>query len=134
MKRNILIITLWVLLDAVALSQTACPIKITDVRNIRDYFSVLFQNTSGADITQYAFVVSFVDLEGRTHFVPEPAPGDPTRTLKPGKNASVNYPAPETLEFAFPIANAYVLHAEFADGSVWNDDGSHACRIATLQE
>lgn len=134
MKRNILIFALCALLDTAALGQTGCPIKITDVSNIRDYFTVLFQNNSSTEITGYTFVVWFVDLEGRTHFVPEPVPGDTARTVKPGKSASVNYPAPETLELAFPIANAYVLHAEFADGSVWNDDGSHACRIATLQE
>lgn len=98
--------------------QTASPIKVTDVSNIRDYFTVFFQNTSSAEITGYTFVVWFVDLEERTHFVPEPAPGDTAQILKPGKNAPVNYPAPEKLAFAFPIANAYVLHAEFADGSV----------------
>jgi hypothetical protein len=78
--------------------------------------------------------MSTVDLKGRTHFVPGPAPGDTTRAVTSGKNAPVNYPAPETLEFALTVANAYVLHAEFADGSVWNDDGSHACWVATLQE
>lgn len=133
MKRNILIFALCVLLDAAALGQTDCPVKITDVRNVRDYFSVLFQNTSGTDITGYKFVVWFVDLEGRTHFVPDASPVT-ARVIKPGKNASMKYPAPETLDFAFTIANAYVLHAEFADGSVWNDDGSHTCRIAALQE
>lgn len=134
MKHNLLIFALCVVLDAAAFGQTACPIKITDVRNVRDYFSVLFQNTSGAEVTGYTFVVWFTDLEGRTHFVSDTSPGNAARVISPGKNASVKYPAPETLEFAFTMANAYLLHAEFADGSVWNDDGSHACRIAALQE
>lgn len=134
MKRNILIFALCALMDVAALGQTTCPVKITYVSNIRDYFTILFQNSSGADITGYVFVVWFVDLEGRTHFVQDTSPGNVARVVKPGKGAIVKYPAPETLEFAFTMANAYVLHAEFADGSVWNDDGSHACRVATLQE
>ena len=117
-KRNILIFALCILLDAAALGRQPPPSRSLTSGNIRDYFTVFFQNTSSAEITGYTFVVWFVDLEERTHFVPEPAPGDTAQIVKPGKNASVNYPAPEKLAFAFPIANAYVLHAEFADGSV----------------
>ncbi len=135
MKRVLLIFGLWVLLNATAFGQDAvCPIKITDVRHVRDHLTVLFRNTSKIDITEYAFIVWFVDHEGQMHFVPDPDPGLTGRVVKPGKSAFLYFPAPETLEFTFSVANAYLLHVTFADGAVWNDDGSHACSMAALQE
>lgn len=58
----------------------------------------------------------------------------PDRGIDAGHNAVAAYPAPETLEFTFSVANAYILQVTFADGAVWNDDGSHACSMAALQE
>lgn len=133
MKRAFLIFALCALLNATALGQdSGCPVKITDVRSIAGKVSVLFRNTSQNEIAAYDFIVWFVDSEEQTHFLPPPDP--PDRGIKAGRGAVTVFSAPETLEFTFSVANAYLLHVTFADGAVWNDDGSHACSMASLQE
>jgi hypothetical protein len=133
MKRLFLTSGLLVLLTAAAFSQdSSCPISITDVRSLAGNMKVLFRNASRTDITEYEFVVWFVDFDAQTHFIPavNPAP----RRIKSGQSAAAVYPAPETLDYTFSEANAYLLHVTFADGNVWNDDGSHNCRLSALQE
>jgi len=128
-----LIFALSALLTATALGQdSTCPVKITDVRSFAGNVSVLFRNATRTEIADYDFVVWFVDYDEQMHFLPDGNP--PTRGIKAGRNAVAIYPAPETLEFTFSVANAYLLHVTFADGAVWNDDGSHACSMASLQE
>ena len=135
MKRMLVIFGLWVLLSATALGQDlSCPVKITDVRSIAGDVRLLFRNTSGIEITEYEFVVWFVDSEEQIHFLPV-LDRDPTyRRVKAGRNAVAVYPASEMLQSTFSVLNAYILHVAFTGGAVWNDDGSHGCSMAALQE
>lgn len=134
MKRLLLLFGLSLLLTGTVFSQEAnCPVKIADVRHVRDDLTILFRNTARRDITEYAFVVWFGDSEGQMHFVPDPDPGA-GRIIKAGKSAIAVYPAPETLQFTFSVASAYLLQVTFANGAVWTDDGSHACNLSALQE
>jgi hypothetical protein len=133
MKRLLLIAGVLVLCSTALYSQDlACPISITDVRSVAGNMKVLFRNASQTEITEYEFVVWFVDFDEQTHFIPavNPVP----RKIKAGRSAAAVYSAPETLDYTFSAANAYLLHVTFADGNVWNDDGSHGCRLSALQE
>lgn len=79
------------------------------------------------------FIVWFADFDEQVHFLPALAESD-YRRIKAGRSAAVVYPAPETLDYTFSQVNAYVLRVAFADGNVWNDDGSHSCSLTALQE
>ncbi|HEX7286300.1 MAG TPA: hypothetical protein VF532_08965 [Candidatus Angelobacter sp.] len=135
MKRLLLIFALMVLLAAPALAQgPACPVAITDVRSLSGNVKVLFRNISPAEITEYDFIVWFADFDEQLHFLPALVPDSEYRRIKAGRGAVVVYPAPETLDYTFSQVNAYVLRVAFADGNVWNDDGSHSCSLTALQE
>ncbi|MGZ4887686.1 MAG: hypothetical protein ACXWBH_00800 [Candidatus Angelobacter sp.] len=110
---------------------SACPVQITDIRNVGNTVSVLFRNTSQAEMTKYEFVVWFVDFAGETHFLPVLVA---RKHLRAGRQSGkLVLPAAE-LQLSFSLAHAYPLHVSFADGSVWNDDGSHSCSTTALQE
>jgi hypothetical protein len=135
MKRLLLIPALMVLLVATALGQgPGCPVAITDVRSAAGNVKVLFRNTSPGVITEYDFILWVSDFDEQVHFLPALALDSQYRRVKAGRNAVVVYPAPETLDYTFSQVNAYVLRIAFADGNVWNDDGSHSCGLTALQE
>ena len=135
MKRSLLLLGLLILLEAAALAlDTSCPVKITDVRNIAGTVRLLFRNTSRLEIIEYEFVVWFVDSDKQVHFLPVLAQDPATLPVTAGASAVVVYPAPEMLQYTFSVANAYLLRATFTGGTAWNDDGSHACKLAALQE
>jgi hypothetical protein len=131
MTRTVFILVLLAAISITAFGQdSSCPVQITDIRNVGNTVSVLFRNTSHAKLTRYEFVVWFVDFAGETHFLPVLLAG---KHLRPDQNGKVALPADE-LQHAFSLANAYPLHVSFADGSEWNDDGSHGCSTTALQE
>jgi hypothetical protein len=131
MTRAILVLALLAAISTPVFSQnTACPAQITDIRNVGKTVSVFFHNTSHAEMTEYEFVVWFVDFAGETHFLPVLLAHKHLRAGQSGKlELSANEP-----QLSFSLAHAYPLHVSFADGSVWNDDGSHSCSTTALQE
>lgn len=132
MKR-LLLSSFLVLFTTAAFSQgPSCPISIKDLRSVAGNMKVLFRNAGHTTITEYQFVIWFVDLDEQIHFIPAVNPAH--HPIKAGRNAVAVYSAPETLDYAFLHANAYVLHVAFADGNIWNDDGSHSCSLTALQE
>jgi hypothetical protein len=135
MKRLLLMSALLILLAAPALGQDfVCPVAITDVRSVAGNVKVLFRNISPGVITEYDFILWFADFDEQVHFLPALAPDSQYRRVKAGRSAVVMYPAPETLDYTFSQVNAYLLRVAFADGNVWNDDGSHSCRLTALHE
>ena len=131
MTRTIFILTLLAAVSTTAFGQdTACPVQITDIRAVGKTVSVLFSNTSHSEMTGYEFVVWFVDFAGETHFLPVLLAH---KHLRAGQSSKVVLPADEP-QLSFSLAHAYPLHVSFADGSVWNDDGSHSCSSTALQE
>lgn len=131
MTRATFILALLAAMSATAFGQgSACPVQITDIRNVGNTVSVLFRNTSHAEMTKYEFVVWFVDFAGETHFLPVLVA---RKHLRAGQSGKLVLPAAE-LQLSFSLAHAYPLHVSFADGSVWNDDGSHSCSTTALQE
>jgi hypothetical protein len=131
MTRTVFILTLLADVSTTAFCQdSACSVQITDIRNVGKTVSVLFSNTSHAEMTGYEFVVWFVDFAGKTHFLPVLLS---RKHLKAGQSGKLVLPADEP-QLSFSLAHAYLLHVSFADGSVWNDDGSHSCSSTALQE
>ena len=131
MTRAIFLLALLAAISTTAFSQdTPCPLHITDIRAVGKTVSVLFSNTSHAEMTGYEFVVWFVDFAGETHFLPVLLAH---KHLKAGQSGKLVLPADEP-QLSFSLAHAYPLHVSFADGSVWNDDGSHSCSSTALQE
>ncbi len=131
MTRAIFILALLAAMSTTAIGQdSACPVQITDIRNMGNTVSVFFRNNSHAEMTRYEFVVWFADFAGEPHFLPVLLAH---KHLRAGQSGKLELSANE-LQLSFSLAHAYPLHVSFADGSVWNDDGSHSCSTTALQE
>ena len=109
-----------------------CPIKLTDVRNIEGSVFVSLQNATDRDITSYSFDLSFVDSSGQTRTFPFPLLRH--EKIIAGQSKVARFISLDTLQFLFPVMETHLESVDFADGSGWNDDGSHSCSLTTLQE
>ena len=109
-----------------------CPIKLTDVRNIEGSVFVSLQNATDRDITSYSFDLSFVDTSGQTRTFPFPLLRHEKITA--GQSKVARFISLDALQFLFPVMETHLESVDFADGSGWNDDGSHSCSLTTLQE
>jgi hypothetical protein len=125
------LIFVWSLPKAFAMDST-CPVIFTQVRNIEGSFFISLQNTTGVDITSYDVDLSFVDIQGRTHIFPFPLLRQ--ERIAAGQNKVAQFISPDALRFLFPVINTSLFKIEFADGSEWSDDGSHACSFMSLEE
>ncbi|MGZ4841404.1 MAG: hypothetical protein ACXV5J_06645 [Candidatus Angelobacter sp.] len=105
MTRAIFILALLAAMSTTAFGQgSACPVQITDIRNVGNTVSVLFRNTSRAEMTKYEFVVWFVDFAGETHFLPVLVA---RKHLRAGRQSGkLVLPAAE-LQLSFSLAHAY---------------------------
>src|ERR1041384_2262752 len=130
------IITMFALplsLLSTALSQTAsCPLTPTLVKNTNSQFVIDVQNTSGKQLNSYQFGLMFYDVAGQAHAFPQPLAGHiplqaQVRRLAVWHNRL-------SLQYLYPLAQAYLLRATFSDGSNWSDSGSKLCSIIFTQE
>jgi hypothetical protein len=130
MKRIHLIFVVILLGLPVMAQEQSCPVTISDVRNVAMTVTVLFTNTTQIGISRAEFVVALVDSNGGEHYLPLI---ESRKRLKPGENgtASISASAPQ---LAVTQARAYLLDVTFANGTAWNDDGSHSCRLTAQQE
>jgi hypothetical protein len=132
MKSTILL-SILIMLGGICFAQEAsCPVQITQVRNIEESIFVSFRNTTSRDIKSYEFDISFTDVFGKPHNFSFPLLRN--ERVPEGTKRVARFPSGDTLEFLFPILNASLFNVTFADGTTWNDDGSHACSLSALQE
>ena len=133
MKSIFLRLSILVMLSGICFAQeSGCPLQITEVRNIEQSMFISFRNTTSRDIKSYEFDVSFVDVFGKTHNFPFPLLHN--ERIAAGTTRVTAFPSADTLDFLFPILDASLFKVTFADGSIWNDDGSHDCGLSALQE
>lgn len=111
---------------------SACPIKLTEVRNIEGSVFLSLQNTTDHDIISYSFDLSFVDTSGRNRSFPFPLSRHEKITA--GQSKVARFISLDALQFLFPVMETHLFSVNFADGSGWNDDGSHSCSLTSLQE
>jgi hypothetical protein len=133
MKSIFLRLSMLIMLSGICFAQeTSCPVQITEVRNIEESMFISFRNTTSRDIKSYEFDVSFTDVFGKPHNFPFPLLH--SERIAAGATKVAAFPSSDTLEFLFPVLNASLFKVTFADGSTWNDDGSHDCSLSALQE
>jgi len=106
-------------------------VKLNDVRNVAMTVTVLFTNSSQSAIDRAEFVVVLLDSTAGEHYLPLI---ESNHHLNPGEGGTASISASEIPQFLTVHARAYLLDLTFTDGSVWNDDGSHACSLTALQE
>jgi hypothetical protein len=133
MKHLVLAIAMVLGASIPLLSQNpACPIQPTLVKDVNSQISVEFVNMAAKQLQNYQFRLVFFDVNGGQHVFPLNLKGNLPVQAR-GRRAQVWNNALAN-QFLFPWAEAYVQHAVFADGTVWNDNGTHACRIVSGQE
>jgi len=132
MKSTILLSILIMLSGTCFAQEASCPVQITQVRNIEESIFVSFRNTTSRDIKSYEFDISFTDVFGKPHNFPFPLLRN--ERIPGGTKRVARFPSADTLEFLFPILNVSLFNVTFADGTTWNDDGSHDCSLSALQE
>jgi hypothetical protein len=111
---------------------SACPIRLTEVRNIEGSVFISLQNTTDRDITSYSFDLSFVDSSGQNRTFPFPL--SRREKITSGQSKVARFISLDALQFLFPVMETHLFSVSFADGSGWNDDGSHSCSLTSLQE
>lgn len=129
--RHILVIFVLTLLGLPVMAQESCPVKITDVRNVAMTVTVLFTNSSQSTINRAEFVVVLLDSSTGEHYLPLM---ESKKRVKPGKDGTASISPPQATQGSALQARAYLLDVTFADDSVWNDGGSHACALTAQQE
>jgi hypothetical protein len=132
MKLRLLALSVLVAVSTASGQSTACPITITNVRNIESKMFVDFRNSGSATISSFQFGFTFVDVRGKSYTFPFLLGG--SGAIGVGQEHTSVFPNIATLRFLFPKANAYLLRAAYSNGAKWTDDGSHACSITTWQE
>lgn len=133
MRSIFLRLSMLIMLSGICSAQeTSCPIQITEVRNIEESMFISFRNTTSLDIKSYEFDVSFTDVFGKPHNFPFPLLRN--EGIAAGTTRVAAFRSADTLEFLFPELKASLFKVIFADGSTWNDDGSHECSFSALQE
>ncbi len=116
-----------------ALSQnTSCPLQPKLVKNVNSQISVDFQNTSGKQLASYQFGLTFFDSNGQAHSFPHPLTGN--IPLRAQLHRVAIWQSRLSLQFLFPLAQAYLVQAKFSDGTGWTDNGSKACSVISVQE
>jgi hypothetical protein len=131
--RTVHVVLQALVLAGAAIAQTSqCPVTISEVRNIESRMYVSFENDNASSITSYQFGFMFVDLKGKQHQFPVPM--GKKENVAPGKKWIAMFPSADSLSYLFPQANAYLSKVTFADGTTWNDDGTHACSVTSWQE
>jgi hypothetical protein len=131
--RSTFLLSILIMLGGICFAQdTSCPVRITEARDIQESMFISFRNTTARDIKSYEFDVSFTDLFGKLHNFPFPLLRN--ERIAAGTTRVAVFHSADTLEFLFPILNASLFKVTFADGSTWNDDGSHDCSLSALQE
>ena len=115
------------------LSQTtSCPVQPKLVKNVNSQISVDFQNTSGKQLASYKFGLTFFDTNGQAHSFPHPLTGNIPLRVQVRRVAI--WQTRSSLQFLFPLAQAYLMQATFSDGTSWTDNGSKACSVTSVQE
>ena len=109
-----------------------CPLQPVLVKNVASQISVSLQNTSGKQIASYHVGLTFYDVNGKAHAFPHSF-SDNIVMKSHGKRTAI-WHSPNSHQFLFPLAQAYLLDATFTDGTSWTDDGSHACSVTSAQE
>src|SRR6266481_9715447 len=131
MKTAVLLFSL--LAVAPTLSQTTlCPLRPNLVKNVNSQISVDFQNTSGKQLASYKFGLTFFDSNGQAHSFPHLLTGNIPLRVQLRRLAI--WQTRSSLQFLFPLAQAYLVQATFSDGTSWIDDGSKACSVISVQE
>jgi hypothetical protein len=102
------------------------------VKNVNSQISVDFQNTSGKQLASYQFRLTFFDSNGQAHSFPLPLMGN--IPLRAQLRRVAIWQSHLSLQFLFPLAQAYLVQAKFSDGTAWTDNGSKACSITSVQE
>jgi hypothetical protein len=110
----------------------SCPLQATLVKNIGPQLSLDVQNMSGKQLASYQFAVVFFDTAGRAHAFPVLLNG--TTAMKPQLHRRAVWQNRLTLQYQFPLAQAYLVKAKFSDGTLWMDDGSKSCSVVSVQE
>lgn len=106
--------------------------NVTDVRNLDTRIFVLFTNTSGKQLEGYEFGLEFFDTNGIRH--PYPEVFKSLARVRSRSRFVAYWKSRHTLQFLYPRAHAYLLSANFSDGSIWVDDGSHSCGLVATDE
>jgi hypothetical protein len=110
----------------------SCPLQPVLVKNVASQISVSLQNTSGKQVASYHVGITFYDVNGKSHVFPHSF-SDNIAMKSYGKRTAI-WHSPNSRQFLFPVAQAYLLDAAFADGTNWIDDGSHTCSVRSAQE
>lgn len=126
------LLSLLLLVTVPLLAQSTCPVRPTLVKNISSRISIDFQNTSGKQLASYRFGLTFFGNNGEAHAFPQPLVG--RVSLNAHRHRAAIWETPFALQFLYPVAEVYLKQATFSDGTVWNDDGSKACRVSSVQE
>jgi uncharacterized membrane protein YoaK (UPF0700 family) len=110
----------------------SCPLQPVFVKNLASQVSVSLQNTSGKQVGSYRVGLTFYDVNGKIHAFPHSF-SDNIALKSHGKRTAIWHTS-SSHQFLFPLAQAYLLDATFADGTTWADDGTHACSVTSAQE
>jgi hypothetical protein len=110
----------------------SCPLQPVSVKNLASQISLSLQNTSGKQVASYRVGLLFYDSNGKAHAFPHSF-SDNIAMKSRGKRTAIWHTS-SSHQFLFPLAQAYLLDATFADGTSWTDDGSHACSVTSAQE
>jgi hypothetical protein len=116
----------------VSAQTNSCPLQPVLVTNLASQISVSLQNTSGKQVASYHVGITFYDVNGKSHVFPHSF-SDNIAVKSRGKRTAI-WHSPNSHQFLFPLAQAYLLDATFTDGTNWIDDGSHTCRVTSAQE
>jgi hypothetical protein len=121
------------LLSSPTMAQTnSCPLQPVLVKNLASQISVSLQNTSGKQVAGYRIGLTFYDVNGKAHSFPQSFSDNIAMKLH-GKRTAI-WHSPAAHQYLLPLAQAYLLDANFTDGTIWTDDGSHACSVTSAQE
>jgi hypothetical protein len=110
----------------------SCPLQPIFVKNLASQISVSLQNTSGKQVTSYRVGLIFYDVNGKVHAFPHSF-SDNIAMKSHGKRTAI-WHSPNSHQFLFPLAQAYLLDVTFTDGTSWTDDGTHSCSVTSAQE
>jgi hypothetical protein len=116
----------------VSAQTNSCPLQPVLVTNLASHISVSLQNASGKQVASYHVGITFYDVNGKAHIFPHSF-SDNIAMKSRGKRTAI-WHSPNSHQFLFPLAQAYLLDATFTDGTSWTDDGSHACSVTSVQE
>jgi len=130
--RKYILICLLLVVALPSLGQSTCPVQPTLVKNTDSRISISFQNASEKQLASYQFGLTFFGTNGAAHRFPQSLAGKVP--LQAHRHRAAIWETPSALQFLYPVAEVYLKQATFTDGTIWNDDGSKACKVSSIQE